>query len=100
MENKVKLQILRQFNDHEGSCYEAVNKYFEEMMYYTTNVPEEYKEQEKGYIIVGYNWEKHVEELIPPLHKGDTRKCFVGSAGKYDLDIHDYKLTILNAVIV
>jgi hypothetical protein len=98
--NKVRLQILRQINDHDGKCHNAENEYSEHFLFLTADIPPEYKKCEIGTVILNHCWKKELATLIPKINKGDTKTCFVGSAGKYDLNVHDYRLTVINAVIV
>jgi hypothetical protein len=97
---KVRLQILKQVNDHEGPCHYTDNEYFEQMLVLTVDVPEEYKKHETGTVILNHSWKKELATLVPKVNKGDTQTCFIGTGGKYDLKVHDYKLTVINAVIV
>ena len=97
---KVRLQILKQVNDHEGKCHNTDNEYSEQMLFFTADVPSEYKKCEMGTVILNHSWKKELATLIPKVNKGDTRNCYIGTGGKYDLNIHDYKLTVIKAVIV
>lgn len=96
----VRLQILRQVNDHEGTCHNTDNEYSEEMLVLTANIPSRYKKCEIGTVILNHSWKKELSRLIPKVNKGDSKTCYIGSGGKYDLNVHDYKLTVINAVIV
>jgi hypothetical protein len=95
----VKLQILRQINDHVGKCHNADNEYSEHILYLTVDVPPAYEDCELGTVILSHSWKEDLETLIPNINKGDTKKCYIGTAGKYDLKVHDYRLTVINAVI-
>jgi hypothetical protein len=98
--NKVKLQIWRQINDHSGKCKGAENIYSEHFLFLTVDVPEEYKNCDVGTVILSHSWKKELSTLAPKINRGDTKDCYVGSGGKYDLNGHDYRLTVINAVIV
>jgi hypothetical protein len=98
--NKVKLQILKQVNDHVGPCKETFNEYSEALLNHITDVPKEYENYDVGYVILSHKWEKELEEIKPKVNEGDTRTCYIGGAGKYDMGIHDYKLTVINAIII
>ena len=97
---KVRLQILRQVNDHEGKCHNTDNEYSEQMLVLTADVPSEYKNCEIGTVILNHSWKKELSTLIPRVNKGDTKTCFIGTGGKYDLKVHDYRLTVINAVVI
>jgi len=103
--NKVRLQILRQINDHKGECDKAENEYKEEFLYLTVNVPKKYKNSEIGTVILDYSWKNKLKKFIPKINNLESnnlksKKCFVGSGAKFNMKVHDYKLTIINAIIV
>lgn len=106
---KVKLQILRQINDHDGYCSGNENEYSEEVLVYFVSVPEQNIDSPIGTNLTDFYSKMELsfvapeikEEVYPIVNKDDgSYYCDIGEGEKYDLGAHDYRLTIINAVIV
>lgn len=111
---KIKLQIFRQINHHEcnedGYCSGQENEYSEETLIYYVNVPNKYKDWTIGTNLTDYYSKMDlafvapeiIDDVIPNLDlKGGSGYCDVGDEGKkYDLGTHDYRITVINAIIV
>lgn len=112
--HKVKLQILRQINHHEyvkdGDCSNQENEYSERVLFYYVNIPDEYKNYALYTNLTDYYTKMDlsivapeiVDDLYPKLELfGSSGCCDVGEEGlKHDLNTHDYRITVINAVIV
>lgn len=106
---KLNLQILRQINDHDGYCSDAENEYTEETLIYYVDIPEEYRLLPVGTNITNMLIDKELfhiapaisRELYPTVYKDcGFGYCGVGEGAKYDLGVHDFRLTIISATIV
>ena len=106
---KVKLQVLRQINDHDGYCSGNDNEYSEKVLIYFVDLPEQYVDSPIGTNLTDFYSRMELsfvapeikEDLYPKLNKDGSYYCDVGEEGKkHDLEIHDYRITVINAVIV
>lgn len=107
---KVKLQVLRQINDHDGYCSGNENEYSEEVLIYFVDLPEQYVDSAIGTNLTDFYSRMELsfvapeikEDLYPIVNKAlGSCYCNIGEEGeKHNLGVHDYRITIINAIVV
>ena len=96
----VKLTVKREVNDHDGYCSGAENEYVSDIITLKVALPEQYNSLSVGSTIVDYDWIKELKCIEPVLDKTGSWYCSNPYGSKYGLGVHDYRLTVLEAVIV
>ena len=98
---KVNLTVKREVNDHDGYCSGAENEYVSNIITLKVELPEQYNSLSVGSTIIDYDWIKELKCIEPDLNTDGSYYCDNGKiAVENGLGIHDYKLTVLTAIVV
>ena len=93
----VTLTVKIERNDHDGYCSGEENRYYSEITTINVELPVKYNTLPVGSIITDYDWSSKLTSLIPNINSGGSYYC--ENINAYGLDKHDYRLTVLTAVI-
>lgn len=97
----LKLNVLREINDHDGYCSDAENEYTQETFTEYVTMPEVFEHFILENKINEFNWELVLGHLVPKLNIDGSCYCEVGEMGiTSGLSQHDYRFTILSYEII
>ena len=99
---KAKINAKLETSDHDGYCSGEECEYDVKTVTYIVDLPNEYKNYPQGKLLnideFDVDWEKYLPE--PVLNNGSGYCGLSEECVNHELDIHDYKYTILSVEII